>query len=108
MRLMEGHVSWAFQGMYSSCEKMEKFQSEMQLALHLIFLVLPRSHQAIRRPDPDHAEPSLSSFFVCRGLWGKAAKLQGIKPGLYSCCREPRLKKPMGYLHLSDNIFLPK
>lgn len=48
---MEGHVSWAFQGMYPSCKKMEKFQSEMQLVLHLIFLVLPRSHQAIRRPD---------------------------------------------------------
>lgn len=41
---MEEHVSWAFQGMHSSCEKIEKFQSEMQLALHLIFLVLPRSH----------------------------------------------------------------
>ncbi|KAJ7413535.1 hypothetical protein BTVI_43230 [Pitangus sulphuratus] len=59
--------------MYSNCEKMEKFQSEMQLALHLIFLVLPRSHQAIRRPDPEHTEASLSIFLECGGLWAKAA-----------------------------------
>lgn len=45
---MEGHVSWAFQGMYSSCEKIEKFQSEMQLVLHLIFLVVTRSHQPLK------------------------------------------------------------
>lgn len=105
---MEGHVSWAFQGMYSSCEKMEKFQSEMQLALHLIFLVLPSSHQAIRRPDPEHTEATLSIFFVRRGLWGKAAKSQRRKPGLYSCWRELRHKKPVVYLHLSGKIFLPK
>lgn len=105
---MEGHVSWAFQGMYSSCEKMGKFQSEMQLALHLIFFVLPRSHQAIRRPDPDDAEATLSHFFVCRGLQGKAAKQQRRQSGLYSCCRELKLEKPTGYPHLSDNIFLPK
>lgn len=77
---MEEHVSWAFQGMYSSCEKIEKFQSEMQLALHLIFLVVPRSHQAIRRPD--RTEATLSIFFVCRELCGKAAKLQRWKTGL--------------------------
>lgn len=76
MQLMEGHASWAFQGMYSSCEKTEKFQREMQLALHLIFLVLPRSNQDIRRPDPEHTEATLSIFFVCRGLCCKAAKLQ--------------------------------
>lgn len=74
---MEGHVSWAFQGMYPSCKKMEKFQSEMQLALHLIFLVLPRSHQAIRRPDSMHVKVTLSIFFVCRGLG--AAKPQRRK-----------------------------
>jgi len=84
MQLMQGHVSWASQGMYASCEKMEKFQSEIQLALHLIFLVLPRSHQTIRRSDPEHTEATLSIFFVCRGLWGKAAKSQRRKPGLYS------------------------
>lgn len=105
---MERHVSGAFQRMYSSCKKMEKFQSEMQLVLHLIFLVLLRSHQAIRRPDPEHAEVTLSIFFVCRGLWGKAAKLKRRKQGLYSCWRELKLKQPMGYLHLSGKIFLPK
>lgn len=68
---MEKHVSWAFQGMYSSCEKMEKFQSEMQLALHLIFLVLPRSHQAIRRPDPEHAEATLNIFFCVQRILGQ-------------------------------------
>lgn len=79
---MEGHVSWAFQGMYSSWKKIEKFQSEMQLALHLIFLVVPRSHQAIRRPDPEHTEATLSILFVCRELCSKAAKLQRWKTGL--------------------------